>query len=126
MKVYSCPADVPAPEIDFSAPFDLREETKREEAHQEALKAWLVTHGYTGKHTGRIYCESVADGAALYMFGHGPTAGKSILIHLPYGDAWESRNVAHIPATEIIRGFALNDKIAKISPIVPPMRLYGE
>ena len=109
MKVYSCPADVPAPVIDFSAPFDIREETKNEEAHQEALKAWLVSHGYTGKLTGRIYHEPIADGAALYMFGHGPTAAKSILIHLPYGDAYHSQNVAHISATEIIRRLSLND-----------------
>lgn len=111
MKVYSCPADVPAPVIDFSAPFDLREEVRLEDAHQEALKAWLVAHGYTGKLTGRIYSEGVADGAALYMFGHGPTAAKSILVHLPYGDAWQSQNVAHISATEIIRRLSLNDNI---------------
>jgi hypothetical protein len=99
MKIYSCPKEVPAPEPDYGN-YDHAKERQAEEAHQANLKAWLQKRGYTGKYTGEIYREGVADGYALYMVGHGRSF---CLIHLPYGDAYQSRNVQFLPKKEITR-----------------------
>ncbi len=99
MKIYSCPKEVPPPEPDYRN-YDHAKELRAEEEHEAKLKAWLVTKGYTGKHTGAIYREGVADGYASYMVGDGRSF---ILIHLPYGDAYQSRNVQFLPKREIIR-----------------------
>lgn len=100
MKVYSCPAQVPPPKPDYSK-YDHVKEDAAEQAHMNKLKAWLKVMGYTGKYTGEIYSVGVADGHANYMIADGST--KSILIHLPYGDAYQSRDVEFIPKKEIIR-----------------------
>ncbi len=99
MKIYSCPAQVPAPKPDY-ANYNHAKELQREEEHQAKLKAFLLANGYPGKHTGAIYSEGVADGHALYMLADGP---KSCLIHLPYGDGYQSRNAQFVPKSEVIR-----------------------
>lgn len=73
---------------------------QRENDHKEALKAELIRLGYKGKYTGEIYSEPVADGRAQYMFAD--AGAKSVLIHLPYGDAYQSLNVQHVPRKAII------------------------
>jgi hypothetical protein len=91
MKVYSCPADVPAPPIDYEN-HDIKAMEKAEAAHRDAIRAWITQQGYTGKNSGKIISFAVGDGCAEYMLAEGRTSG---LIHLPYGDAYESR-LAHL------------------------------
>lgn len=102
MKVYGLPDEVPFAEPDYKN-YDPAKEEARENAHSEALKKWLISAGYTGKHTGEIFSEPMADGYANYMFADGKT---SALIHLPYGDAWDNRNVQHLPKKEVLRRIA--------------------
>jgi hypothetical protein len=111
MKVYSCPAEVPAPTPNYRN-YDSAKELAAEKKHQADLAKWLKTMGYKGKHTGGIYSVCVADGKAAYMLADGPT--KSILIHLPYGDAYESRDVEFIPKKEIIRRIEAEKKFREI------------
>jgi len=99
MKVYTCPKEVPAPTPDYSN-YDSAKVLADENLHQARLVKWLKKGGYTGKYTGEIYSVGVADGHANYMVADGP---KSCLIHLPYGDAYDSRDVEFIPKKEIIR-----------------------
>lgn len=100
MKIYSCPKEVPAPQPDYSH-YDAEKEDKAEADHCAALKAWLIKNGHTGQYTGEIYREGVADGYAQYMVGDGKYG--FFLIHLPYGDAYNSRDVQFLPKREIIR-----------------------
>ena len=102
MKVYSCPAELPAPQPDYRN-FDHKKELAEEEAHIKALKAEFIKRGYTGKFTGEIVRFPVADGHAQYMFIAAPTVAKSFLIHLPYGDAWSYREVTFLPHKEITK-----------------------
>lgn len=99
MKIYACPKECPAPTPDYSN-YDHNKEIAAENKHMADLKAWLVRQGFTGKYTGEIYKDGVADGYALYMLADGP---KSFLIHLPYGDAYQSRDAAFLPKKEIVR-----------------------
>jgi hypothetical protein len=98
MKVYDCPKECPwVPDytsLDFAA------EEKREKEHSTRLKTWLLEHGYTGKYTGSMVHFGVADGSAQYMIAD----GKSFcLIHLPYGDAYQYRDIKFLPKREIIK-----------------------
>ena len=86
MKVYACPGEVAAPKVDYFN-FDHAKNAEAERKHQEALKAWAVEAGFTGKNTGRILRSAYADGYALYMMVEGRT---SFLIHLPYGDGYDN------------------------------------
>ncbi len=106
MKVYSCPDEVKPPVIDFKN-YDLNKALAAEAAHSKALADWLRKNGYTGKHTGRILTVPFADGQAQYMFADGP---RSCLIHLPYGDAWDSPDVAFLPKKEVLRRIELREK----------------
>jgi hypothetical protein len=106
MKIFTLPKDVPAPKPDYSN-YNHEKEQAAEEKHMADLKAWLIKAGYTGKYTGEIYSEGVADGSALYMVADGP---KSCLIHLPYGDAYQSRDVGFLPKKEIIRRIEADKK----------------
>ncbi len=99
MKIYSLPPQVPAPEPDY-ANYDSAKEMQRERDHTAVLAAWLKANGFPGKMTGEIYSEGVADGSALYMVADGR---QFALVHLPYGDAYQSRNVAFLTKKEIIR-----------------------
>lgn len=100
MKVYGCPKEIPEPVIDYKN-FDLAKMQAAEDAHAAALKAHLIGKGYTGKHTGEILAVPYADGHACYMFADG--GRKSVLIHLPYGDAWNNPDVQFLPKTEVLR-----------------------
>jgi hypothetical protein len=98
MKIYSCPDQVPAPTPDYRN-YDRAKEDAAEKKHMADLKAFLKKAGYTGKYTGEIYKDGVADGYALYMVMDGPKSG---LVHLPYGDGYESRDAGFLPKKEII------------------------
>lgn len=99
MKVYALPESLPAPQIDYMN-YNAEKAQAQEAAHTASVKAWLIAQGYKGKHTGRVVRFGVADGYALYMIADGP---KSFLIHLPYVDGYQYRDVAFLPKKEIIR-----------------------
>src|SRR3989304_3088397 len=99
MKIHCLPTEVPAPTPNYTN-YDSVKEIAAENKHMADLKAWLKKVGYTGKYTGEIYKEQIADGYALYMVADG---GRNFaLIHLPYGDGYDSRNVQFLPKKEII------------------------
>lgn len=97
MEVYGCPIDEPV--IDYSN-FDLNEMFRIEKEHAVKVKEHLISLGYTGKHTGKMYSTPIADGMAQYMYAN--KGAKGILIHLPYGDAWSCPNVQHLPKKVIV------------------------
>ncbi len=97
MKVFSTP--IPAPKYDWQA--DYKELMRQESAHQEQVAAWLRCNGYGGPLTGKTVGFGVCDGTALYMYGD--AGAKSILIHLPYGDAYQYRDIKFLPRKEIER-----------------------
>ena len=104
MKIFACPDECPAPVIDFTSFDVVAEDAKdaKEEAHKKDLKDFLINKGYSGKNTGREFRVPYADSCARYMFVEAPN-GSSFLIHLPYGDAWNSPDVAFLPKKEVIR-----------------------
>lgn len=120
MKVYSCPDECAAPEPDYSN-YDFAKEQKLQEEHTAKLKSWLISQGYTGKYTGEIYQTARGDGYALYMIGDKGRSG--ILIHLPYGDAWDDPDVGFVPKTEIVKRIEQRKNWAKIPPINLPSRI---
>ncbi len=109
MKVYRVPDELPAPKLEF--PFDTEKHLASEEAHKAALKAWLIKSGYKGKHTGEVVRFPVADGYAQYMLADGK---KSFLIHLPYCDAYDYRDVQYLPKAEILRRIEVSKKMAAL------------
>jgi len=121
MKVYSLPKDLPAPKPDYKN-WDSKKEQAREQNHTDKLKEHLLKQGFTGKMTGKIYREGVGDGYALYMVADVPKEVKtsqSFLVHLPYGDAYQSRNVSFIPKTEIFRRIKTKENFKKIFNSTP-------
>jgi hypothetical protein len=117
MKVYACPKEIPAPEIDFKN-FDLKKMQADEAAHMAKLKAYLIKMGYSGEHTGKELAIPHADGHARYMFADVPKGSKrgtvSVLIHLPYGDAWESPHASYMPKTEALRQIEQRARLAEM------------
>ena len=101
IKIYSLPREVPAPVIDYRN-YDNAKVQIQEERHMTDLAAFLTKAGYTGKNTGQIYRESVADGYALYMVAEGVRSSFG-LVHLPYGDAYQARNVSFLTKKEVLR-----------------------
>lgn len=101
IKIYSLPREVPAPVVDYSN-YDHDKVQIQEEKHMTDLAAFLKEAGYTGKNTGQIYREGVADGYALYMVAEG-TRSAFGLVHLPYGDAYQSRNASFLTKKEVLR-----------------------
>ena len=99
MKVYALPSEVPAPKPNYSN-YDYAKELAAEEAHRAAVKKHFEDMGYTGKNTGRVYREGVADGYAQYMLVEAPRGTnakvKFFLVHLPYVDGYHSRTVQYM------------------------------
>ncbi len=110
MKVYKLPQGLEAPEPDYSN-YDAKKEQAAEAAHMQAVRDWLKKNGYTGPHSGKIYREGVADGYAQYMMADGP---KSFLLHLPYGDAYQSRTVSGMSKASVVKLIAAEDNFAKL------------
>ena len=111
MKVYACPKETPAPEVDYKN-FSFDRMVADEKAHIQAVKAWLLRSGYDGKQTGQVLSFGVADGSAQYMFGD--KGVKSILIHLPYGDAYQYPDVKFLPVAEVCRRLVQQAKFSAI------------
>ena len=110
MPVANYALPIPAPHVDYKN-YDREKVYADEQAHKAALKAELLARGFTGKHTGRIYRENVADGYALYMVVD-PVRGSKAkfgLIHLPYGDGYRSNMVHYLPKSKIISIIDSND-----------------
>ncbi len=107
MKVYALPDELIFADPDYRN-YDRDAEVAREAKHQEQIKAWLISKGYTGKHTGRIYSAQVADGYAQYMFAD--AGAKSFMFHLPYGDAYQDRAIAHMSKTAVIKYMDAQDE----------------
>jgi len=114
MKVYALPTEVPAPTVDYMN-FNLAQVQADEEAHKAAVKQHFIDLGYKGKNTGRIYRESVADGQALYMVVEAPRGTnakvKFFLVHLPYGDAYQSRTVGYMNKKGILEMIDHSDRL---------------
>lgn len=100
MQIFSVAKHVPYPKVDY-AKFDGDKMIADEAAHMEAVRAYLVKIGYTGKHTGEVIRFPVADGQALYMIAEG--VGKKFgLVHLAYGDGYQYMGVEHLPRAKIL------------------------
>lgn len=110
MKVYECPAEIPEIEVDYKN-YDREKEEAKEDAHRAQLKAWLKANGYPGKRTGETVRFGVADGYAQYMLAEGK---RSVLIHLPYGDAYSYRDVGFLPKAEILKRIEQDKRIRAI------------
>lgn len=109
MKIFGLPHACPAPEYDYSIGWE--ENEKREEKHKEELKRYLISNGYTGKNTGKVYSSQIADGYARYMIAE--ASNKFVLIHLPYGDAYSDPDVQYLPKAEILKRISFDDKFYK-------------
>lgn len=107
MKVYNAPIDF---NYDYTN-FDRNALCAAEEKYTNDLKRHLTSMGYTGKHTGRIYRTPVADGYAAYMIADG---SKSMLIHMPFGDAYHSPDVKYLPKAEILRRITADENLSKL------------
>lgn len=101
MKVFGLPQTLEAttPKVDYRN-FNYDTMIADENAHRETVKNWLLEQGYTGKHTGGVLRMPIADGHAEYMLADG---SPSILLHLPYGDAWDSPDVQYLPKKEVVK-----------------------
>jgi hypothetical protein len=111
MKIYDCPTQVPPPKIDYSKNFDYDKCQADEKAHELRLKEWIKANGYPGKYSGEIYSEQIADGYAQYMVCDGRSFS---LVHLPYGDGYQSRDIQFLPKKEIIRRIEAEKKFNEI------------
>jgi len=99
MKIVTMPDEVAYAEPDYRN-YDSAAEQAREDAHRETLKSWLLANGWPGERTGQTLQEPHADGYACYMYADGP---RPVLVHLPYGDAWDSPNVGFLPKKEVLK-----------------------
>lgn len=104
-------------EPDYSGSFE--EWEAREHEHQEKLTNHLKSNGYNGPNTGKVYYTPRGDGSAMYLIAHATrgTGLKSILIHLPYGDAWHCPNISYIPQKVIFDRAVKQDKTKKMFAI---------
>jgi len=111
MKVYASP--VPYAEPDY-AHCDWSLEQKREDDHLAAIRVWLKDHGYNGPHSGKEFSRGVADGCARYILADGGYERRSFLIHLPYGDGYQYRDIEHLPKAVIIKEINRASKLKSI------------
>lgn len=110
MKVCCCPVDFKEPKFklgidDVNAIYE-----KAIAEHKKQLIDRLHELGYTGKNTGLIYSEAVADGSAEYMFAQTKT-GKSFLIHLPYFDGYRSLAVQHMTKKAVLESIEMQNRL---------------
>lgn len=108
MKVYALPGELAAtvPAFDFEGGWE-----KKEEAHREEIRAWLKQAGYTGKNSGKILRESVADGYAEYMVAEG---SKTFLLHLPYGDAYQAPYVHRMTKKDVLDSIRAQERLDEL------------
>jgi hypothetical protein len=117
VKIYGCPVEVPPPKYNFSDPWD---KYKKDEAqHKKDLETFLREKlHFNGQNTGRIYQEQVADGYAVYMVAEAPKVFA--LIHLPYGDGYQSRDVQYLPKRVILERIEQREGWNTIFKKTPP------
>jgi hypothetical protein len=101
MKIYSTPDTLPVPK--WSMDLSRDENFEREQNHRDSVRAWIKTHGWSGKHSGRTVTFGVADGQAEYMIMH---AG-----HLDYGDGYQYMGIQHFPFAAIIKQADHHDRL---------------
>lgn len=109
MKVYGVPEEIPFAKPDY-ANYDRDREEKREAEHMDAIRGWLAENGFDGEHSGKTLGFGVGDGYARYMLAD--KGRQSFLIHLPYGDAYQYRDVEFLPKKEIINRIELEERRA--------------
>jgi hypothetical protein len=117
MKIYSLPEELEAtvPEPDYiNQTFE--EQDQREELHRESIREWLQEQGYTGKNSGKLFQEPIADGYALYMMVEGAVGSgvRSFLMHLPYGDAYHDPSVKFLPKKEVLKRIKAREAVNKL------------
>lgn len=117
MKVYSIPEEIPFPEPDYGN-YDVEVERKREKDHQEALRAWLREEGFAGPDSGKILSMPHADGYARYMLAEGQ-GRRDFLLHLPYADAYHSRDAEFLPKKEVIKRVRQDENMRSIFDKAP-------
>lgn len=100
MRVYTIPPSVKDEVPDWTDSLE-KYEADIETFHALVAKT-LRESSYTGLRTGNIYSAPAADGYAVYMVAQKPT-GTIALVHMPYGDAYESRDVEFLSGKEILR-----------------------
>lgn len=110
MKIHDCPESLKH-EVDY-ANYDPQKDDELIEKHKIDLKTWLIEMGYDGPETGGILREQIADGYAMYMLAD--KGRGSILVHLPYADAYHSQNVEFLPRSEVVRRIKSSAKIHAI------------
>ena len=108
MKVYALPDELAATVPNWGMDKSREQLFAEEEAHRAGIVEWIKAQGFTGKHTGRVYRTSIADGYAEYMMADGR---GSFLLHLPYGDGYQSRDVQFLPKGEVIKRIDADERM---------------
>lgn len=109
-KIFSVPEECPAPE--WVPGMDWQTMERNENEHYESLKSHVHNMGYNKPYSGEKFMLGHADGYAQYMFID--AGGKNWgLIHLPYGDGWNSPNAKHYPKKAIIDAIKSEKKFQK-------------
>lgn len=116
VKIYRLPDEVPYAGYDFKLGYEGNIQLEKD--HSAALRKHYEDMGYTGPNTGKVYREPVADGQAQYMVFEAPRGSnfkeKFFLIHLPYVDGYQARNVGFLTKTEIIKRLNFQDRFASL------------
>lgn len=114
-KIYTPPRVVgPPPEWDFSDSYE--EDQRKEKEWTDKLAAWCRTQN-SGEFVGEIIREPVADGYAEYMV----LSMKPLkLIHLPTGDAYQSRWAHRWTAGDVKKMIQAEHRLASLFGPPPP------
>jgi len=97
-KVFSPPKSITIPGFDFR---DIKGSQEKEKQFIDQVKAWCKEQSNdkgNSDYIGEVYRIPMADGNALYaVYSLKPV----VLIHLPVGDAWDSKWANRVSANEI-------------------------
>lgn len=110
MKVFAAPEEVKVPEL--LIPFDMKKHQEDQDRYIKELKEALITMGYVGSNTGKVAKFGVGDGYALYMLAEG--GGKSCLIHMPLGDAYQFQYIERLTKKDILDNIAKQEKFNEL------------
>lgn len=105
MQIYSHDDAITPPDITRIPPTEFKAAFK---TYTDQVKQWLISQGYTGPNTGRIYSTPVGDGYANYMFAD--KGRQSALILLKYADGYHDPDVKFIPKKTILERITLWEK----------------
>lgn len=98
MKVYAAPEGIQEPK--WPSPYSYEAMVAEEKRFEDECRKWLADNGYNGPNSGKIVRFGVADGYAAYMLAEGR---RSFLMHMPFGDAYQYRDVEFLPKAEILK-----------------------